>query len=333
MRGLLVEALAPEPLDRPSVPEVRTWLRERREERHLRAEPAADPTDQWTMPFAPQPAAGSTPTEVRPLPDGRTDENRPVPVREAAPYQQPAPVTPPVIPPMPSSTPSSTPVTTSALAPAGPAPQDPQTRILPAAPHPGTRLPDPWHAPPPDPSRTQRVLQLLGLGALVASAVAYAPYLGTALVGLVLLVLRTASVTRQRHGRRQMIRGRARWYDVPATTLSSPGYVLLAFFGAFADLLLALLCGLALFAVGYLAGQPPRVSLLLAGAAFAPALWWGPGSGRLREIVRGMVNRNARTEFGGWLLVGLSVLGSAVLVGLLLSDGPNWAPQLGAPWR
>ncbi len=29
----------------------------------------------------------------------------------------------------------------------------------------------------------------------------------------------------------------------------------------------------------------------------------------------------------------MSVLGSVVLLGLLFSQGPNWAPALNAPWR
>ena len=103
-----------------------------------------------------------------------------------------------------------------------------------------------------DPSRPQRVLQLLGLGLLAGSIVAYAPYLGTALVGAVVLLLRTASVTRQRHGRRQLVRGRARWYDVPTTTLSTPGYAVLALFGSLALVAVAALVALAIFSLGYL---------------------------------------------------------------------------------
>ena len=29
----------------------------------------------------------------------------------------------------------------------------------------------------------------------------------------------------------------------------------------------------------------------------------------------------------------MSVLGSAVLLGVLFSSGPNWAPYVHAPWR
>jgi hypothetical protein len=168
---------------------------------------------------------------------------------------------------------------------------------------------------------------------LTSATVAYAPYLGAALVAVVVLALRTASVTRQRHGRRRMIRGRARWYDVPTTTLSSPGYLLLASFGTVALVLVAGIVGLALFSLGYLLGRPVEVGMVMAGAAFTPMLWWGPGSGRVREMTRGFVVRTARSEFGGWFVAAMSLLGTAVLLGLLYNGGPNWAPALHAPWR
>ena len=176
------------------------------------------------------------------------------------------------------------------------------------------------------------MLQLLSLGALTAALVGYAPYAGTALVATVVLLLRTASVSRQRHDRRRMIRGRPRWYDVPTTTLSMPGYVLLAFFGALALIAVAAFCAVAMFSLAYLLDQPVAIGMVMAGLGFAPVLWWGPGSGRLREVTRRLVTRTARSEFGGWLVVAMCALGTAVLLGLLLSNGPNWAPALTAPW-
>ena len=162
---------------------------------------------------------------------------------------------------------------------------------------------------------------------------AYAPYLGTALVAMLVLLLRTASVARQRHGRRQIVRGRARWYDVPRTTISTPGYLVLALFGSLALVGVASLVALAIFSLGYLLNQPVAPSMAVAGLGFTTALWWGPGSGRLREMTRGLVTRTAGTEFGGWFVVAMSLLGGAVLLGLLFSGGPNWAPGLSAPWR
>ena len=106
-----------------------------------------------------------------------------------------------------------------------------------------------------------------GSGSLAGATVAYAPYLGTALVALIVLLLRTASVTRQRHGRRRMVRGRARWYDVPTTTLSTPGYAVLALFGSVALVAVGALVGLAIFSLGYLLRSR------------RPRPWWSPGSG------------------------------------------------------
>jgi serine/threonine protein kinase len=307
LRQVLREALSPDPLERPSLHELRQFIADARQQTHVAAQASA-PADAglWTMPFAPAPTPETARTQDVPLtpaapprpPAGLLGE---VPVREATPYQQPT--TPP----------------TRVLPPQQRRPDQPSTPL----------------APPPraDPSASQRVLQLLGLGLLAGAAVAYAPYLGTALVAALVLLLRTASVTRQRHGRRQLIRGRSRWYDVPKTTVSTPGYLVLALVGSLALVGAASLVALALFSLGYLFAQPTAPSLAVAGLGFAAALWWGPGSGRVREMTRSLVTRAAGTEFGGWFVVVMSVLGTAVLLGLLFSGGPNWAPQVHAPWR
>ena len=234
-----------------------------------------------------------------------------VPVREATPYQQPTP---------PAASPT------------------PPTRILPDRQQQARHEPSVHAVPAVDPnrsepSRSQRRLQVAGLGLLAGSTVAYAPYLGAALVAFLVLLLRTASVTRQRHGRRRMVRGRAKWYDVPTTTISTPGYLVLALFGSLALVSVASLVALAVFSLGYLFSQPLAPTMTMAGLGFAASLWWGPGSGRVREMVRSLTARTAATEFGGWFVVVMSLLGSAVLLGLLVSSGPNWSPGVDAPWR
>ncbi len=308
LRGLLRAGLSPDPLERPTVRELRDFVRETRQRDHLaaRSQAPAPAPEQWTMPFAPAPTPESARTVEVPLESVAQQTSTPpagllrgLPVREATPYQQPAPAR--IVPAM-------------------------QTRpVEPSRPYAPVR--------PRDAGGAQRVLQLLALGTLTVATIAYAPYLGAALVGLLALILRTASVTRQRHGRRQIVRGRSRWYDVPATTLSTPVYAVLALFGAVALLAIAALVWLALFSLGYLLAQPLAPTLAVAGIGFTVALWWGPGSGRLREMVRGLTVRTARTEFGGWFVVAMSLLGSAVLLGLLVSQGANWAPELTAPWR
>ena len=344
---LLAASLSADPAERPAVRRLVAWLQEHAEPAIVRPTPVPD---LWTMPFV----AHARPDAEERAEDGHLDaaaDTDRVPLREAGPYQQPAPPTvvtdlpadarvqepsTVVLPVVEPSPPVQQPVPQPVPQPVQqPAYDVPMRQVQPLQRPPEQHQPQAW-TPPPQPrqsSRAQQVLQLLGLGALTSATVAYAPYLGAALVAVVVLALRTASVTRQRHGRRRMIRGRARWYDVPTTTLSSPGYLLLASFGTVALVLVAGVVGLALFSLGYLVGRPVEVGMVMAGVAFTPALWWGPGSGRVREMTRGFVVRTARSEFGGWFVAAMSLLGTAVLLGLLFNGGPNWAPALHAPWR
>ena len=306
LADLLRESLDPEPWQRPTLRDLRTSLDLLRTPHPVTGpvDPAAE-RELWTMPFHPAAPAeeDQTPaTRIAPL-------HGPVePVAEAV--ARPVEVAPAPVVPMLRPVPA-----TRVLPPTSP--------VAPAASTPA--------AGPRESSRAQQVLQLLGLGALTAAMVAYAPYAGGALAALAVLLLRTTSVTRQRHTRRRLVRGRPRWYDVPATTLALPAYVLLAFLGSLLVVLGAVVAALALFSLGYVLGQTNQVSLVLAGLGFAPALWWGPGAGRVRESTRRLVQRTARTELAGWFVTVTCVLAVAALLGLLLGSGPNWAPALSAP--
>jgi hypothetical protein len=312
LAGLLRECLAPEPLERPAVRELRGRIHDLQARAHVAGQLATSPEPElWTMPFAPQAVAAAAPETAAPEAAPTVTVEPGVPATRVLPADQPPPVQPRPVHPRPVQP-----------RPVQPRPDQPRP-VQPRVPFPGVR---------PE-SRAQRVLQLLGLGALTSAVVSYAPYAGTALVATLVLLLRTASVARQRHGRRRLIRGRARWYDVPTTTLSMPGYLLLALLGAVALVAVAGLCAVAMFSLGYLLVQPLETRMILGGLGFAAALWWGPGSGRLREMTRGMASRTARSELGGWLVTAMSLLGAAVLVALLLSGGPTWAPSVSAPWR
>jgi serine/threonine protein kinase len=325
LRDLVRAALSAEPLERPSVHELLDWVEDerRRSEPALAATtPAPSPTgpapDLWTMPFAPRVPTEGPHARTTVLPpdmpvDAPSAPGTARPVREAAPQQ-----TPPPVPARPEPRPvaSRPPAPTHIVAPLQPHVQPGPAGFKPAG----------------AVSGTQRILQLLGLGALTSATVAYAPYAGTAAVATLVLLLRTVSVTRQRHGRRRLIRGRPRWYDVPKTTLAMPIYLLLALFGAMVLVLGAALAGAAMFSAAYLFAQPVTTGMVMAGLGFTVALWWGPGSGRLREVTRGAVSRTAGTELGGWFVVAMCALATAVLMALLLDSGPNWAPALSAPW-
>jgi serine/threonine protein kinase len=302
-RGLgrmLRECLEPEPWQRPTLDEVRGWLAEQQAAHPV--EPVAE-RELWTMPFYPAAPRGTPPEEGAP-PTG------------IAPLHAPVEVPTTSAPPAPTAQVTEPPPATRII----PAPAQPPRSSRPAA-------------PARDTSRAQQVLQLLGLGALAGSMVAYAPYAGTAVVGIVVLVLRMVSVTRQRHSRRRLLRGRTAWYDVPATTLSLPVYLLVALAGSLVLLFGAAFTALGMYSLGYVLGRPVQVDLVLAGVGFVPALWWGPGSTRLRESTRALVVRTSRTEFGGWFVVVACLLGAVVMLGLLANVGPNWAPALTPPWH
>ena len=181
-----------------------------------------------------------------------------------------APPRPPVLPPpaaaprrpLPERPHRPTPVT------AGPGRHGDATRVpssgRPAWPSAARQLPCPAGAPAP---RT---------GCADGATRAYAPYLGTALVG------DRGAGPAHRLGdppaaRTPTADPRARpWYDVPATTLAYPATSCSRCRHAGADRRRGL------HRAGHvLAGLPLRpaaaVGLVLAGLGFVPALWWGPG--------------------------------------------------------
>lgn len=310
-RELLTACLAPEPGDRPTLAEITGWLADHEPGGRQGAGAPATPEPLWTMPFQ-VPDAEATPPRVEPPTAAQPAYRETTPREEPPPFRSEPPPT--TVLPAPGAVPGPSPAGSPLAAQAGPT--------------------APWERQPvPPPSRAHRVLQVAGLGVLTAALVGYAPYLGTALVAVVVLLLRTASVTRQRHDRRQRLRGRTTWYDVPASALASPVHLLRAAPGALAGVMMAGLVGLAAFSVGYLADRPTATSLLLAGLGFAPTLWWGPGSRRLRETTHAMVDTTARTTWGGWLVVALAVIGAASLLSALLGPGPTWAPDVAPPWR
>ncbi|MEP6815372.1 MAG: serine/threonine-protein kinase [Marmoricola sp.] len=284
MLGLLRSALAPEPLDRPGLHEIVSWLRGKQEQAAV-SRPVAPAPEQWTMPVV---AIDRAPvTEVRPTTGAATEataaERRP----DAA----------------------------------------PSTQVLPAV-----TGPEPLPSKAPGRPRAQRIAQLVGLGAVTGAAVASAPYATAMLVGLVVLVLRTVSVGRERHARRRQIRGRARWYDVPTTTVSTPGYLALAFFGSLLQVAWAAAAAIAFGVVESLFNPPLPVGMLLLGIVFALALWWGPGSAQVKVMVDAGVTRSARSDYAGLFVIGLCAVASMVLLAALFGSGPNWSPAVSAPW-
>jgi predicted Ser/Thr protein kinase len=227
----------------------------------------------------------------------------------------------------------------------------PVTALEPEAPVPAGFDPDPdladepitalltsqvFEPPPPAHTRLEQALRLLvrvALGAAMVGAVAFAPYVVLAILAGLVLLLRTASVTRQRHLRRQDLRGRPRWYDVPTTTLSLPGYVVLAAGGALVLVVFAGLVGLGATALATLAGWSVPRSVLSGAVVLTPCLWWGPGSARVREMVAPLLDRSTHRPRAVLAFVVICAVLALGLLAVVTTQGPNWYPELEAPWK
>lgn len=187
----------------------------------------------------------------------------------------------------------------------------------------------------PEPPRERRALHrlaLLGLGLAAVGLVALAPYAGALLLGLLATVARLGSVTRQRHQRRRDLRGRPRWYDVPASTVSVPGYLLISLAGTGVLLAWAAATAIAAAAVLFAVQVPVRTGLVLDALVLVASLWWGPGSGRVREMTRLTTRPLSREGRAAPIAFGIGLAACVVFVSLLATQGPNWAPAQAAPW-
>jgi predicted Ser/Thr protein kinase len=203
----------------------------------------------------------------------------------------------------------------------------PYTRQLPeAAPH----LAGPVLAGPPRPGRQR--LALLAVGVLAAALVGFVPYTGALVVAVLAAVLRLASVTHERHTRRQLARGRQRWYDVPASTVGLPLYLLISLVGTVLLVGWSVLVAVAVALIERVAGVPLVPGLLVVGAAYTLATWWGPGSARVREIGRRSTRALGGESAAGLVASGVALLGAVVLVATLAAGGPSWSPGRHAPW-
>lgn len=215
---------------------------------------------------------------------------------------------------------------------------EPDTRQLPAVAEedwPDRR----WDAPFPealpeavDPARPgQQRLALFGIGLLGAALVGFAPYLGGAILAVLAAVLRVASVTAERHSKRQQARGR-RWYDVPASTIGLPVYLLISLAGTVLLVAWAVLVAIAVGFIERLAAVPLEPGLLVVGASYVLAMWWGPGSFRVREMGRRSTRVFGAESSAGVVACGVALVGAIVLAATLFNGGPRWSPQPQSPW-
>ncbi|MCH1867334.1 serine/threonine-protein kinase [Nocardioides sp. CFH 31398] len=245
--------------------------------------------------------------------DGGYDE-RPVIglAPQRAPYQQPPPIDPRLRPADPD-------------APAWD-PYDPRDPY-------GARPPYAPDAPPRQSAaerfRSSLLVVLGGVG--VAAGVAAYPWITLMVLVVVVWLLRAVSAASSSVAERRMVRGR-RWYDVPRASALLPWHLV-------ATVPVTVLLWLwslgfagcaAVLAWGVGAGSSAVLGLF--GAVLALCLWTGPGGGRLRRPVRGLL-RPVSAEAASWGVALLLVGGAAVVLALLVSSqGTSWLPAEAAPW-
>jgi hypothetical protein len=344
---LLSEALATEPLARPTLRELQRALAELVAAETARSGPltplpgpATGRADSWGSPptppaAAPQHAAGSAP-RTPPLPGHR---NWPVSLRRDPP--------PPVseAPPAPLAA-AAGPRGTGDPRGTAVAARGPRTRVDPAVPAPA---PDPWRLPsgvaapdpvagrawdPPAHRRVRSPFARVALGAaaiaLVAVGTRAAPYLTVILLGGGLWLARTRWRLYASLAARRLLHGRRRG-DVARTALRAPWLVLGSALRTAAQLAVVLLAGvLGGLAVAQLGNAVPSVALVAGGAVAGWIAWSGPGSLRVR---RGTVllARGGPSERATWVLAGTLLAAAWGVAMWWESYGTHWWPAAGPP--
>jgi hypothetical protein len=201
----------------------------------------------------------------------------------------------------------------------------------------GTRLleeEDPWVGSAPErvpvAQRLRRGLLLLsGALAVGAAATAY-PWLATALLLVVVWLLRSASLAASATVDRRRLRG-AKWYDPVLYLLGAPWHAVRSIPGTLLLVLWSLGLALADVLVCYALAATVETTLFSAGLVLAASLWLGPGGSRVRGPLSRVVNPLS-VRAPTWLVAEAVVLAAAGALGFLAVDaGPSWAPDNSAP--
>ncbi len=174
------------------------------------------------------------------------------------------------------------------------------------------------------------VLVVAGLG-VVGGGVALAPYVTLGLLTLLIWMLRSGSMAASSADLRRRTRG-VKWYDglqllmaAPwHTVVSIPGALLLVLWSAGLAAAAALLC----FAVGL----AMVTSLAVIGVVLGAAMWWGPGSGRLRSPVQRLSHPVSARPLMWFFAMILTFAGATGLAAAANSQGPRWAPASDRPF-
>ena len=174
------------------------------------------------------------------------------------------------------------------------------------------------------------VLVLAGI-AVVGAGVALAPYIAIAVFGLIVWILRSGSLAASSAGARRQVRG-TKWYDGVQVLLAAPWHAVRSIPGALLLVSWSIGLGLAAALLCFAVGAAMLTSLGVIGVVLGAAMWWGPGSRRLRGPVHRLSHPiSARPAV--WLLAVVATLAVATgLAAAATAQGPDWSPANDRPF-
>ncbi len=326
---VIAAALGPDPLTRPTLPSLLSWLR-----RQVGDGKPANGIDRGVTgaKVAPEPVLPTMPVSAYAVPVGISDSS--AVLRDSAPVLRDSSAV---------RRDSSEEGVTARLDTDGRVVMP--TQILPTEGVPATSPPLPL--PPPQPPEARHAVEsstpkpsvgerfrravLIGTGAAaIGIGIAAYPYLATLALITAVWILRSLSLTATAAGDRRRTRG-PKWYDAPLAVLSSPWHLVAGIPGTLMLVLWSLGIALAAGLVGFALSLDALSTLVLTGASFAVSIWLGPGGSRVRGPVRRITDPASR-GVGNWvaaMLVMLAFVG--VPAWFLWQNGIDWSPASGGP--
>lgn len=193
------------------------------------------------------------------------------------------------------------------------------------------------HAPPPATTEVgglekarRGVLVAAGLG-VVGGGFALAPYLTLLALSALVWILRSGSMAASSAGLRRQTRG-IKWYDGVQLLLAAPWHASASIPGALMLVLWSAGLGLAAALVCFAVGTSMLVGLGVTGVVSGAAMWWGPGSRRLRSPVQRMSHPLSARPLV-WFFAAIFTCAAATgLAAAASAQGPNWAPADDRPF-
>lgn len=335
LADVLAAALGPDPLERPLLEEILAWLRPRSTRPELPGVPppgapfaAATGQELPTVPLAL--ATETSSSSGPPTPSTFIDPADPADLADAG---EPAgPRTAALPTDIPPAEPGRGPWVEPALEPTPPALVRMEDEWDQAH---GLALdPDAPFAPHPKAPLGERVRRAvaLGLGAVVVGAgFAAAPWVTAVVAVVAVWLLRAGSLAASAVADRRTVRG-AKWYDGLRLVTTSPWHLLRAVTGTVVLVLWSAGLGLAAGLICYALALDVPSTLLTCGAAFAVAVWSGPGGDRFRSPVGRALHPPCRRPLP-WLLLCAALLGAAAgLAALVAVEGVHWVPWEQGPF-